>query len=84
MTELSGQLAAPKKRKPTNVFRSENPNQPERPKRDKKSARRKATENGIKALNPNWGYAFVAPFFVMFLIFGLAPVIYSTWIAFFN
>jgi len=84
MSELTERLAAPKKRKPTNAFRSENPNKPERDKRGKKSEKRKATENGIKALNPNWGYAFVAPFFVMFLIFGLAPVIYSTWIAFFN
>ena len=53
MADITEQLAAPKKRKPTNVFRSENPNQPERPKRDKRSERRKVTENGIKALNPN-------------------------------
>jgi cellobiose transport system permease protein len=84
MPETKERSAAPKKRKPTNVFRSDHPSKPERPKREKKSAKRLATENGIKALNPNWGYTFVAPFFVMFLIFGLAPVIYSIWIAFYN
>ena len=84
MANATDTLVAPKKRKPTNIFKSENPHQPEKPKRKKRSERRKATENGIKALNPNWGYAFVAPFFVMFLIFGLAPVIYSVWIAFYN
>ncbi|MEY4067093.1 MAG: hypothetical protein RIQ44_305 [Actinomycetota bacterium] len=40
--------------------------------------------NGIGSLNGNWAYLFTAPFFVMFLIFGLAPIIYSTYIAFFN
>jgi cellobiose transport system permease protein len=35
-------------------------------------------------LNGRWGYLFTAPFFVMFLIFGLAPIIYSVYIAFFN
>jgi len=35
-------------------------------------------------LNGKWGYLFTAPFFVMFLIFGLAPIIYSVYIAFFN
>lgn len=31
-----------------------------------------------------WAYLFISPFFVMFLIFGMAPVIFSTYIAFFN
>ena len=47
-----------------------------------KAAPRKV--NGIGSLNGNWAYLFTAPFFVMFLIFGLAPIIYSTYIAFFN
>lgn len=38
---------------------------------------------GLKALNGKWGYLFVAPFVVMFLIFGLAPVAYSVYVAFF-
>ena len=84
MAGTTERSAAAKKRKPTNVFKSAHPNKPERPKRGKKSEKRLATENGIKALNPKWGYTFVAPFFVMFLIFGLAPVIFSIWIAFYN
>ena len=39
---------------------------------------------GLASLNGKWGYVFTAPFFVMFLIFGLAPIVYSTVIAFFN
>ena len=42
------------------------------------------TSTGIKALNGNWGYLFTAPFFISFLIFGLAPIVYSVYIAFFN
>jgi cellobiose transport system permease protein len=44
----------------------------------------KPVTRGIGSLNGKWGYLFIAPFFVMFLIFGLAPIIYSTYIAFFN
>jgi cellobiose transport system permease protein len=40
--------------------------------------------NAVPSLNGGWGYLFTAPFFVMFLIFGLAPIIYSVYIAFFN
>jgi len=76
-------VAAAKKRSP-NVFKSERPANHGKPPKLKRSERRKVTDTGIKALNPNWGYAFVAPFFVMFLIFGLAPVIYSVVIAFYN
>ena len=55
---------------------------PGAPKKRKKFSR---DESGsIRALNPGWGYVFTAPFFIMFLIFGLAPVVYSTYIAFFN
>jgi cellobiose transport system permease protein len=39
---------------------------------------------GIASLNGRWGYLFIAPFFVMFLIFGLWPIGYSTYIAFFH
>ncbi len=56
--------------------------QPGAPKK-RKSSHRDAT-GSIRALNPGWGYVFTAPFFIMFLIFGLAPVVYSTYIAFFN
>lgn len=34
-------------------------------------------------LDGRWGYVFTAPFFFMFLIFGLIPVIYSVYIAFY-
>lgn len=39
---------------------------------------------GLTSLNGKWGYLFTAPFFIMFLIFGLAPIVYSTVIAFYN
>lgn len=38
----------------------------------------------VPSLEGRWGYLFTAPFTVMFLIFGLAPVIYSVYIAFFQ
>ncbi|MFM7030830.1 MAG: carbohydrate ABC transporter permease [Micrococcales bacterium] len=38
----------------------------------------------VPSLQGRWGYLFTAPFTVMFLIFGLAPVIYSVYIAFFQ
>jgi len=39
---------------------------------------------GVKSLNGKWGYAYVAPFVVMFAVFCLAPVIYSVYISFFH
>jgi cellobiose transport system permease protein len=50
----------------------------------KKKPAKPATGGGITALNGKWAYLFVAPFFIMFLVFGLAPVIFSTYIAFFH
>ena len=38
----------------------------------------------VPSLNGRWAYLFIAPFFVMFLIFGLFPIGYSVFIAFFN
>jgi cellobiose transport system permease protein len=49
-----------------------------------KNPKRAKPVGGLQSLNGKWGYLFIAPFFVMFLIFGLAPIIYSTVIAFFN
>lgn len=40
--------------------------------------------NAVLSLNGKWGYLFIAPFFFMFLLFGLAPIVYSVYIAFFN
>ena len=40
--------------------------------------------NAVLSLNGRWGFFFTAPFFVMFLIFGLAPIVFSIVIAFFN
>jgi cellobiose transport system permease protein len=39
---------------------------------------------GIASLNGRWGYPAIAPFFLIFLIFGVAPVVYSVYIAFFK
>ena len=35
-------------------------------------------------MNGKWGYMFVAPFIVMFLIFGLSTLFYTTYIAFYQ
>ena len=40
--------------------------------------------SGIASLNGRWGYPAIAPFFLIFLIFGVAPVVYSVYIAFFK
>jgi cellobiose transport system permease protein len=53
----------------------------------KKAKKRKANSDDgsvVQSLNGGWGYLFTAPFVIMFLIFGLAPVIYSVYIAFFQ
>ncbi|MCX6428175.1 MAG: sugar ABC transporter permease [Actinobacteria bacterium] len=39
---------------------------------------------GVASLDGRWAFLFVAPFFFMFLVFGLAPVIYSVYISFFQ
>jgi len=39
---------------------------------------------GVKSLNGRWGYLYVAPFVIMFAVFGLAPVIYSVYISAFH
>jgi cellobiose transport system permease protein len=39
---------------------------------------------GVRSLNGKWGYPFVAPFIFMFVVFGMAPVIYSVYISFFH
>jgi cellobiose transport system permease protein len=48
-----------------------------------KKQERKPTP-GVPSLNGNWGYAAIAPFFLIFFVFGVAPVIYSVYIAFFK
>jgi cellobiose transport system permease protein len=50
----------------------------------KKKQKQEKDFPGLRSLNGKWGYLFVAPFVVMFLIFGMFPVIYSTIIAFYN
>ena len=62
----------------TAVKRSSKPTSPWKP------AKKLNNANAVQSLNGRWGYLFTAPFFVMFLIFGLAPIIYSVYIAFFN
>jgi cellobiose transport system permease protein len=39
---------------------------------------------GVGSLNGRWGYFAIAPFFLIFLVFGVAPVVYSIYIAFFK
>jgi len=64
--------------KPLSPWRSSDPRKAKKPKE-------KASDGAVvKSLNGGWGYLFTAPFVVMFLIFGLAPVIYSVYIAFFS
>jgi cellobiose transport system permease protein len=41
-------------------------------------------KSGFTGKRARLGYVFVSPFFVMFLIFGIAPIAYTTYIAFFN
>ncbi len=57
---------------------------PPSPWKPAKPQRKVNNPNAVPSLNGRWGYMFTAPFFVMFLIFGLAPIIYSVYIAFFN
>jgi cellobiose transport system permease protein len=54
------------------------------PWRPKKQKKEKPAIPGLRSLNGKWGYLFIAPFVIMFLIFGLAPVSYSTYVAFFD
>ena len=49
-----------------------------------KSKKEKKPLPGIASLDGRWGYPAIAPFFLIFLIFGVAPVIYSIYIAFFK
>jgi len=39
---------------------------------------------GVGSLNGRWGYFAIAPFFIIFFVFGVAPVVYSIYIAFFK
>ena len=54
------------------------------PWRQKKKPKQQVEFPGLRSLNGKWGYLFIAPFIIMFLIFGLAPVLYSTIIAFYQ
>jgi cellobiose transport system permease protein len=43
-----------------------------------------APEPGVESLNGRWAYLFTAPFFILFFVFGLIPIVYSVYIAFFS
>jgi len=60
------------------------PSRPPSPWKPAKVSKKLVNPNAVPSLNGRWGYMFTAPFFVMFLIFGLAPIIYSVYIAFFD
>lgn len=49
-----------------------------------RQSKRVERHSGISGKEARMGYLFVSPFFIMFLIFGIAPVAYTTYIAFFN
>ena len=50
----------------------------------KKKTKQQTQLPGVASLNGRWGYPAIAPFFVIFLIFGVAPVVYSIYISFFK
>jgi len=54
------------------------------PWKPKKNKKEREDFPGLRSLNGKWGYLFVAPFIVMFIIFGMFPVLYSTVIAFYE
>jgi cellobiose transport system permease protein len=54
------------------------------PWKSSKPAKAKKAPPGLSVLNGNWAYLFTAPFFIMFIIFGMIPVFYSVYIAFFH
>ncbi|MEY4348409.1 MAG: hypothetical protein RIS43_828 [Actinomycetota bacterium] len=54
------------------------------PWRQPKQPKKKAAPNGIHSLNGNWAYLFTSPFFILFMIFGLIPVVYCIYIAFYS
>jgi len=60
------------------------PSRPPSPWKPAKASKKPSNPNAVPSLNGRWGYLFTTPFFVMFLIFGLAPIIYSVYIAFFD
>ena len=49
-----------------------------------KPSKKLNNQNAVPSLNGKWGYLFTAPFFIMFLIFGLAPIVFSVILAFFD
>jgi cellobiose transport system permease protein len=49
-----------------------------------KSKKEKKLIPGVASLNGRWGYPAIAPFFLIFLVFGVAPVAYSIYISFFK
>ena len=48
------------------------------------SAKTVAKPGQLKKHESKWAYLFISPFFLLFMVFGLAPVIFSTYIAFFE
>ncbi len=49
-----------------------------------KPAKKLNNPNAVPSLNGRWGYLFTAPFFIMFVIFGLLPIVFSVVLAFFE
>lgn len=49
-----------------------------------KSPNGKKKPSKIQRREGRWAYTFISPFYIMFIIFGMAPIIYSVYIAFFT
>ncbi len=64
--------------------RSKAPLSPWKNKNPNRKVKKAKVIPGVASLNGRWGYLYVAPFVTMFLIFGLAPVIYSVFISFYH
>ena len=64
-----------RRKAPLSPWKSVNPN---------KAAKKKKPIEGVASLDHRFGIPMIAPFFIIFLIFGLAPVIYSIYISFYK
>lgn len=52
--------------------------------RDPRGPKSKGAKRGSPAVRPAYGYVFVAPFFIIFAVFQLYPILYSFYLSFTN
>ena len=60
------------------------PLSPWRSANSQKAIKAKKPIEGVASLDHRFGIPMIAPFFIIFLIFGMAPVIYSIYISFYK